>query len=191
MISTLQDRLTAAYAEKARAADEFARASLAVEQDEGSAADLTRATKELNAANKRIAELEAAIGAAEVAEARRQAEEQAALAQAEREALNAVLIELRAVVAEWDRAADVLAEIATRIPTFEAKIRALPNGYQVLHALESCRATAVAVLEHKAASFVGKERHSPYFDPRAAGGLLALLPEPSSMVAQPADVAAE
>lgn len=86
-------------------------------------------------------------------------------------------MEARAVITNFGSTVDALAESARRMVEVQGKFRALPNGAPAIHALERARSAAVATMEYKLRDWLGSERHSPYLDPRAADGLLALLPE--------------
>lgn len=109
MDTTLEQKLATAEQEAARAHLAHQQASLAAEEG-GSAAALTKAAKDLHAADTRVSQLRDALTAANEREAQRLADEAAAQERANRAAVNGALIALNEAAAAWDAVVDALVD---------------------------------------------------------------------------------
>ena len=164
MINELNAKLRNAANEQAAAVSAYSRASLAVEDETGSTAELAKAARELSAAEKRVLELRAAITAAETDAAVRTKAAQEAEAKTAKEELDAALLAMRAVAEEWDAAVDGLAAITQRLMESEQKIPA--QARQGYRSLQRAKANALLAIEWKLRAWTGMR--VPFFDDNMA-----------------------
>jgi hypothetical protein len=163
MINELKTKLHAAMSAQAASAKAFSRASLAAEDGSGTAAELARITNERSASERRVVELRAAITTAEADAAQKDRTTQEAVAKANKEALDAALVAMRGVAAEWDAAVDSLAAITQRLQDAEEKI---PAEKRQFHSLQRAQAHALLAIEWKLRAWTGMR--VPFFNDNLA-----------------------
>jgi hypothetical protein len=110
---SLNKKLNAAIAEAEAATVAHGKAALLAEEGAG-AAQLNAAAKELQTADKRVSDLQAAVAAAAIRDAQAVADAEAEAARAAQEALNTSVAEVDAIGAEWNAGVDALKAITAR-----------------------------------------------------------------------------
>lgn len=152
---TLAERLDAAIYLQRRAVNAFEVASLAVEQNRAGAADLARASKEMQAADRRVSELRAAFSAFEQSEATRIADERAAAAQAEAAALKSALDDLRQAGTAWDAALTQLVAASSDITAAIQRTYGCNANPTQVRQIESARSFVSDILQYRLKDFTG------------------------------------